>query len=65
MKFNVGGLDKMLRIIAGVLLVASAVTGYFVPWGWIGIVPLVTGLVGWCPAYAIFGFNSCPLSKGE
>ncbi|NOZ65531.1 MAG: DUF2892 domain-containing protein [Alphaproteobacteria bacterium] len=65
MKLNVGGLDKMLRVVAGVLLIAAAVTGYFTPWGWIGIIPLVTGLVGWCPAYAIFGINSCPLSKGE
>ncbi|MBL4895059.1 MAG: DUF2892 domain-containing protein [Emcibacter sp.] len=65
MKSNVGGLDRLLRIIVGVLLIISALTGYFTPWGWIGVVPVVTALVGWCPAYIIFGLNSCPLSREE
>ena len=65
MKINVGKTDKILRIVAGIALIASAATGYFAPWGWIGIVPLGTALIGWCPAYAIFGLSSCPLSKGE
>ncbi|PCI48265.1 MAG: hypothetical protein COB49_06175 [Alphaproteobacteria bacterium] len=65
MKINVGKLDKILRIVVGIALVASALAGYFVPWGWIGIIPLVTGLIGWCPAYSIFGISSCPLSESE
>ncbi|VAV97684.1 hypothetical protein MNBD_ALPHA01-1911 [hydrothermal vent metagenome] len=65
MKINVGGLDRFLRIVVGTLLIASALTGYFAPWGWIGVVPLVTALVGWCPAYSILGLNSCPLSKDK
>jgi len=65
MKTNVGKLDKILRIVGGVALIASAVMGYFTPWGWIGIVPLATALLGWCPAYRLFGISSCPLSEGD
>ena len=62
MKTNVGGADKILRIMAGIALLAWAVFGGPV-WAWIGIVPLATGLLGWCPAYTLFGMNTCPLSK--
>jgi len=62
MKTNVGGPDKMLRIIAGIALIAWAVFGGPV-WAWIGIVPLATGLLGWCPAYTMLGMNTCPLGK--
>ncbi|MCK6409126.1 DUF2892 domain-containing protein [Thauera sp.] len=62
MKTNVGGPDKMLRIVAGIALIAWAVFGGPV-WAWIGIVPLATGLLGWCPAYTLLGMNTCPLSK--
>lgn len=60
---NVGGLDRILRIIVGIALIAFAVTG--VPatgynWlGWIGVVPLLTAVLGFCPAYTILGINSC------
>ena len=62
MKTNVGGIDKIIRILAGVALIACALMGGPV-WAWIGVVPLATGLLGWCPAYTLFGMNSCPLSK--
>ena len=62
MKTNVGGADKILRIVAGIALLAWAVFGGPV-WAWIGIVPLATGLLGWCPAYTLFGMNTCPLNK--
>ena len=62
MKLNVGGIDRVIRILAGVGLVGWAATGGPV-WAWIGVVPLATGLLGWCPAYTLFGMNSCPLSK--
>lgn len=62
MKTNVGGIDKIIRILAGVALIAWALMGGPV-WAWIGIVPLATGLLGWCPAYTLFGMNTCPLSK--
>ncbi|HPT49381.1 MAG TPA: DUF2892 domain-containing protein [Accumulibacter sp.] len=63
MKSNVGGLDKILRIVIGIALVALAITGVIGVWGWIGVVPLLTGLIGKCPAYSIFGISSCPVKK--
>ena len=62
MKTNVGGIDKIVRILAGIALIAWALMGGPV-WAWIGVVPLATGLLGWCPAYTLFGMNTCPLSK--
>ena len=59
MKANVGGLDRMARIGAGVVLVALAATGAVGVWGWLGVVPLATGLSGWCPAYLPFGLSTC------
>jgi hypothetical protein len=59
MKSNVGGIDRMARISAGVALIALAATGVIGVWGWIGVVPLATGLIGWCPAYMPFGISSC------
>lgn len=59
MKSNVGGIDRMARIGAGVVLIALAATGVIGMWGWIGVVPLATGLIGWCPAYLPFGISSC------
>ncbi|MDM7456233.1 MAG: DUF2892 domain-containing protein [Tepidimonas sp.] len=56
---NVGGIDRILRIVIGLVLVALAATGTVGVWGWIGVVPLATGLIGWCPPYAIFGINTC------
>lgn len=64
MKANVGGIDKVLRIVAGVALLGLGIAGVLPMWaGLIGIVPLVTGLMNWCPAYALFGLNSCPMEK--
>lgn len=59
MKSNVGGIDRMARIVAGVALIALAASGAVGMWGWIGVVPLATGLIGWCPAYMPFGISSC------
>ena len=63
MKNNVGGIDKILRVVAGIVLIALAATNVIGVWGWIGVVPLLTGLVGWCPAYTLLGMNSCPMKK--
>lgn len=64
MKANAGGLDKTLRIIAGIVLLSLVFVlksgDSLWLWGLIGIVPLATGLMGWCPLYTILGFNSCP-----
>jgi uncharacterized membrane protein YqaE (UPF0057 family) len=60
---NVGGIDKIIRIVLGLVLIGLAVTGTVGMWGYLGIVPLATGLLGWCPPYAIFGFNTCAMKK--
>lgn len=62
MKLNVGGIDRALRILAGLGLVAWAVAGGPV-WAWIGVVPLATGAVGFCPFYPLIGLNTCPAKK--
>ena len=59
MKANVGGIDRIARIGAGVVLIALAATGTIGVWGWLGVVPLATALSGWCPAYLPFGISSC------
>lgn len=63
MKSNVGGIDRTIRIVAGLVLIGLAATGTVGAWGWIGLVPLATGAIGWCPPYAILGFNTCALKK--
>lgn len=63
MKTNVGSIDRGLRIVAGVVLITLAATGIFAPWGWIGILPLLTGIFKFCPAYTLFGISSCPINK--
>ncbi|AUM00858.1 MAG TPA: DUF2892 domain-containing protein [Pseudothauera hydrothermalis] len=62
MKANVGGIDKILRIVVGIALIIWALMGGPV-WAWIGVVPLATGLLGWCPAYTLLGMNTCPVKK--
>jgi len=59
MQTNTGTLDRGLRIAAGIVLIALAATGTVGFWGWIGVVPLATGLLGWCPAYTLFGIKTC------
>lgn len=57
---NEGSIDRILRIIVGIVLIALVFVGPRTPWGWIGIVPLLTGLVGMCPLYSLLGINTCP-----
>ncbi|MBT2774353.1 DUF2892 domain-containing protein [Halomonas sp. ISL-60] len=59
MKSNVGGIDKILRILVGIVLIVLAITGTIGLWGWIGLLPLVTGLFNFCPAYKLLGVNTC------
>jgi len=63
MKANEGTIDRVLRVILGIALISIVFVGPQTPWGWIGIVPLVTGVVGMCPLYAILGVNTCSLRK--
>lgn len=62
MKVNVGGIDRVLRIVAGLALIAWALLGGPV-WAWIGIAPLATGLLNFCPAYGIFGISTCKIKQ--
>lgn len=62
MSKNVGGIDRILRIVVGLALIALAATGTIGIWGYIGVVPLVTGALGWCPAYLPFGIKTCKTS---
>ena len=60
---NVGGIDRGLRITIGLALIALAATGTVGWWGWLGVIPLATGLFRFCPAYTLLGINTCPLKK--
>lgn len=55
---NEGTVDRTLRVLVGLALIALTITGTIGPWGWIGVLPVVTGLVGWCPAYSLFGWKT-------
>ncbi len=63
MKTNEGGLDRVLRVVVGLGLLSLVFVGPQTPWGYIGIVPLLTGVLGVCPAYMLFGINTCPAKK--
>jgi hypothetical protein len=59
MQTNIGTLDRIVRIVAGLALIALVFVGPRTPWGWVGVVPLFTALIGWCPAYTLFGIKTC------
>ena len=63
MKSNVGGIDRILRIVLGLALLAMTLTGTIGVWGWIGLVPLGTAVLGFCPLYSMLGLNTCPMKK--
>ena len=65
MQINVGGWDRILRIIVGAVLIALAAFGQIGLWGYIGIVPMLTGIFRFCPAYPLLGMNTCPMKKPE
>jgi hypothetical protein len=60
MNVNVGNADRALRIVLGLLLIGLAFFGTIGAWGYLGVIPLATGLLSRCPAYSIFGINTCP-----
>lgn len=63
MKSNVGGFDRIARIIAGLVLLALTLTGTIGVWGWVGVVPLVTGAFSFCPLYPLLGLSTCPVKS--
>lgn len=64
MNRNIGTIDRVLRILVGVVLIALTVNGTIGWWGWLGVIPLMTGLVRTCPAYSLLGVNTCGVKKG-
>ena len=56
---NMGAVDRMSRIGLGLALIASAAVGALGPWAYIGVIPVITGALGSCPAYSLFGFKTC------
>lgn len=63
MKMNEGTIDRSMRVTAGLVLITLAATSTLGIWAWIGIMPLLTGAVGFCPAYAILGVSTCTTKK--
>ncbi len=58
MKKNIGNAERVIRAVVGVFLIALALMGK-TPWGWIGLIPLATAIIGWCPPYALLGISTC------
>lgn len=63
MQANAGTIDRALRVIVGLGVVGATVAGALPAWGYIGVVPLLTGLIGFCPAYTLLGVSTCPMKK--
>ena len=59
MKVNVGGTDRLLRVIAGLVLIGLTLMGIIGVWGWIGLILLATGIFSFCPAYGLLGIKTC------
>lgn len=65
MTANVGGIDRILRIVAGLVLIALAATGGVGAWGYLGVIVLATGVFRFCGAYTLLGVNTCPMKPAE
>lgn len=63
MQTNVGNIDRIVRAVIGLALIALTLAGTIGAWGWIGVVPLLTAALGFCPVYAMLGFSTCPMKK--
>ena len=64
LKTNAGSLDRGMRVAVGLLLISLVFFGPQTPWGWLGLIPLATGLIGWCPLYRMLGMNTCGVKRG-
>ncbi|MCD6680819.1 MAG: DUF2892 domain-containing protein [Burkholderiaceae bacterium] len=65
MNRNVGSWDRAIRIVAGVVLIALTLMGTIGAWGWIGLIPLATGLIGRCPVYKMLGLSTGSMNRSE
>jgi hypothetical protein len=63
MKVNAGMIDRIARVVLGLGLLSIAFIGPKTPWGFVGIVPILTGSIGFCPLYTLLGINTCPMKK--
>lgn len=63
MKTNVGGIDRILRIVIGLVLIGLTLSGTIGAWGWLGLVLVATAAIGFCPLYPLLGMNTCPTKK--
>ncbi|MBF0627926.1 MAG: DUF2892 domain-containing protein [Magnetococcales bacterium] len=63
MKANVGGIDRILRLVVGAGLLSQVFVGLHTPWGWVGVIPLLTGAVKFCPFYPLLGLSTCSCAK--
>lgn len=63
MKKNIGGVERFIRVLVGIGIMSLAFVGPKTPWAYLGIVPVLTGLIGWCPPYAIMGISTCKKCK--
>jgi len=59
MKKNIGSVERAIRVVAGIAILSLAFVGPTSPWAYLGIIPLATGLMGWCPPYALLGVSTC------
>ena len=62
---NVGQTDRALRVFIGALLILLSLLNVIGPWGWIGLIPIATGLLRFCPAYTVLGLRSCPMEQSS
>ena len=62
---NEGAIDRVLRVLAGAGVLSLAFVGPQTPWAYLGLIPLVTGLVGYCPVYALLGLRTCPAPRAK
>jgi hypothetical protein len=60
---NEGSIDRVARAVAGIALIGATVAGLIGPWGWIGVLPLATAAMGWCPLYSVLGLSTCPMKN--
>ena len=63
MKQNVHNIERVVRIVVGLAVISLVFIGPQSPWGWLGVVPLATGIIGWCPPYALFSISTCKTPK--
>lgn len=59
MKQNIHNIERVVRVVVGLAITSLAVIGPQTPWAWLGLLPVATGLIGWCPPYALLGISTC------